>query len=115
LADLELTKLALDLTLMANSAEGDAKEATEEHIKQVAEKMRATVPVRTGATRDSIGYEVVVRNGVVTGEAGPTTEQAIYNEYGTVNMAPQPFAGPALESEAEEYMEDVADAAVRLW
>lgn len=59
--------------------------------ERIAERMRANVAVRTGATRDSIAVDEVEGHPAVTvGEAGP------YLEYGTADTPAQPFVYPSL-------------------
>lgn len=67
------------------------------------EVARENVPVRTGATRDSINMAPGVMPFEGTGymiEVGPTTFYSPFLEYGTIKMAPRPFmviAGDAME------------------
>ena len=109
-----LNELAVSLSLMSQRAEEDAKQVTEEHLAHVIDEMKSTVSVDTGATRDSIDGEVTVKGGVVTGTAGATTPQAVYLEYGGAR-SPIPFAGPALVSDEEHYVQGIADMTTRRW
>ena len=56
-------------------------------------------PVDTGATRDSIGADIEGdgRYASMSAVIGPTTEHAPVVEFGSVDTAPQPFMGPALD------------------
>jgi HK97 gp10 family phage protein len=111
----DLNRVAADLGLMAARAESDAKEVTEEFTRKIADNMRSTVKVDTGATRDSVSYEVTVKSGMVTGEAGASTRQARFLESGTATQPPQPFAGPSLEEQEEPYVKAIADRTTSRW
>lgn len=64
--------------------------AVEEHTRsEVAETARGLVPVETGETLASIEETA---EGVVAGSA------AIYLEFGTYKMAPEPFMRPAADA-----------------
>lgn len=55
------------------------------------------VPVATGALKNSIATSVDVRGDVVVGEVGTNLHYAPYIEFGTRNMAAQPFLVPAFD------------------
>lgn len=78
--------------------------ATRAAIAKTAEDIVATaqtfVPVDTAATKNSIYAEY--SDGGLQADVGPTTEYAPYLEYGTVNMAPHAFMGPALDRHAPD-------------
>lgn len=71
----------------------------------------------------SISYDVTARGTVVTGTIGPKTEKLQGGlgrilEYGTVNNAPIPHLGPALDKEEPvlaRYMEDLGQALLEGW
>jgi HK97 gp10 family phage protein len=72
---------------------------------RIAEDMRASVPVRTGALRASIRTD---SEGVVVGAS-----YAAYVEYGTSHMAPQPFAGPSLHRNIRPAVDDAGKDVIR--
>lgn len=89
--------------MLADASETVVREVTPE----VSADAKRIVPVRTGGTMDAIGFfyegegtevigivgvdeEHVDPEGVVVGQRG------FWLEYGTENMAAQPFLGPAL-------------------
>lgn len=55
---------------------------------------KAGAPVDTGNLKNSISTDV---DGL-TAEIGPTASYAMYVEYGTSRMRPQPFMGPAVDA-----------------
>ena len=60
--------------------------------------MKALVPVRTGALRNSLEIQdgdLSIMVGPVRGGAG---SRAHFTEFGTVNMAAQPFIRPAFDN-----------------
>jgi HK97 gp10 family phage protein len=85
------------------------KPRVESEIETVAENitetMRSLAPVDTGALVDSIDYEV--SGG--TAEIGPTVSYAYFVEYGTVDTPPQPYAGPAADQHADDFVGRVAE------
>ncbi len=69
------------------------------------------VPVDTSATKQSIHPSF--ENGGLVAEVGPTTEYAYWLEYGTTNMAPHAFMGPAFDRHAPDFVEALARLAGR--
>lgn len=109
----ELDALVWSLANAAQKTPGEVLQATKDHIGRVSETMRQTVRVDTGATRDSISDEVRIERGRIVGESGPMTSYAKYLEEGTATRSPHPFAGPAMDKQAPEYVDDVGEAATR--
>ena len=68
-----------------------------------AQRMRGTVAVRTGRLKRAISTSARGLNGRVLIE--PKAFYWRFVEYGTVNMAAQPFVRPAAEAEAPHYLE----------
>lgn len=69
------------------------------------------VPVDTGTTKSSI-HASAPSGGPLAGfsmeaEIGPTTEYAPHLEFGTVNMAPHAFMGPALDRHTPDFIAGV--------
>lgn len=80
-----------------------ARAAVQTTAARVKDTAKALVPVRTGATRASIGYETQLTDGGAEAEIGPTTVQAIFMEWGTYKDAPQAFMGPALDRHSADF------------
>ena len=65
----------------------------------VAERARSTVPVDTGALRDSIGHKVSGSTAYVYAQQ----PYASYVELGTSRQAPQPYLRPAATEDVSVY------------
>jgi len=65
--------------------------------RHVETKAKDDVPVKTGATKNSINAS---SEGELSWRVGPTTEYAPFLEYGTRHMIARPFLIPAVELEA---------------
>lgn len=104
-----LNLVAADFTKAGAEAPQRATKAVTEVIEKVEETAKSFAPVDTGATRDSISSEVTSSAGMVRGEAGPTTRQAIFMEWGTYKDAPQAFMGPALDRHSHELEQSLLD------
>ena len=85
----DLGKVAPHVVKQAGAAVRLATLGTERDAKVLA-------PVDTGNLRNSITSTIRGLSGVV----GPTANYAIHQEYGTSQMGPQPFMGPATERNA---------------
>jgi HK97 gp10 family phage protein len=77
--------------------------------ERVVAAARSSVPVRTGTLRDSIGYELLP-NGV---SIFANTPYAIFVEYGTVNMAAQPFLETNIRSNMQSLMNSISKDLVK--
>ena len=64
--------------------------------RHVETKAKEDVPLKTGATKNSINASP---EGELAWRVGPTTEYAPFLEYGTRYMIARPFLIPALEQE----------------
>ena len=73
--------------------------------RNVERKAKETVPVDTGATRDSIEAR---HKCVLTYSSGPSTHYAPFLEFGTVKMAARPYLIPAVESESPKLRANIA-------
>lgn len=108
----ELDHLAADLVATAAKAHAGAVVSVRSTLDDVVDTAKATVDVASGATRDSIGYDLT--DAGLAGEAGPTTWWAHFIEGGTVTLPPRPFMGPALDAHAEGFVDAIADIGVDL-
>lgn len=96
--------------------------AIKEQADKVADAIRAAAPVKSGNLRNSVkvrrkksdlSLEVTVGDGTtVHGKRGPRGEAnyAIFVEYGTKNMAAQPFAYSTYRAMQDEVNEAINDA-----
>jgi HK97 gp10 family phage protein len=78
---------------------------------QVEGTAKVFAPVDTGHLKGSIGpptYEGDGRFGEITATITAAAAYAGYVEYGTRNMAPHAFMGPALDRHTPEYIEAVS-------
>lgn len=71
--------------------------------------------VDTGTQRASIGADFTGdgRSGLMTAEAGPTTEYSPFREFGTSVAAAHPFMGPAYDRNIGPYTQGLAVLAAR--
>jgi len=69
-------------------------------MKDIAQSL---VRVRTGYLQSTIYYRV---GGMVL-EFGATADYALYNEFGTSRMAPQPFIRPALDANQQKLLDAI--------
>jgi len=78
---------------------------------RVAERMQRNIVavdfVDTGLTLNTVRTDRINPH---QWSIGPTTDYAIYGEYGTRHMAPRPFAGPALAAEKPQFLKALAAA-----
>lgn len=76
----------------------------------LVERARELVPVRTGATRDSITYRLEQQGGAIHIIFGAYTPYAIFLELGTVKMEARPFLRPAVDAIAQTIADRFAAA-----
>ncbi len=83
--------------------------ATRKSGLDIAARSQVTVPVDTGATKNSIDMDVLADgDGKVEVEVGPTTWYAPLLERGTERMPPRPFMGPAFDAVEDTYVAAIA-------
>lgn len=83
-----------------------ASSAVNASVFSVAQRARALVPVRSGQLRSQIEASRVVTG--LTGGVGIVSKAGFYwrfVEFGTVNMAAQPFFRPAAEAESSVFID----------
>lgn len=103
-----LNTLAVELEVHTGTALFKGSEVVRGSAQRVVATAQQLVPVDTGATKGSIhasgpnGAPFTLRS--VEAEIGPTTEYAPHLEYGTVDMAPHAFMGPALDRESPDFV-----------
>lgn len=90
----EVARLAVDLAHAGPYAIEEARHIIEDGAVLIENTARQYVPVKTGATRDSIGTDM---ESELSAAIGPTTPYAPELEYGTGKMAPRPFMGRSLD------------------
>lgn len=82
-------------------------EALDNMAEQAIEGAQSTVPVATGALRDSIESGDKTENSI---EVGASVEYAPFVEFGTTRMVAQPYLGPEadrMQSEAPRILIDI--------
>jgi HK97 gp10 family phage protein len=94
--DRHLRQIIADYDIAAEDAEDAAADAIVEKAQQLA-------PVRTGFLRDSIEKVIVGVHRLITIGA----PYWFFVEYGTVNMAAQPYLNPAIEAVDKRAIADV--------
>lgn len=106
----ELNRLAVDLGKASATAPIKASQAIRKTAFDIVATAQTFVPVDTGATKNSIHATSAdarpLGAGSLVADIGPTTEYAPHLEFGTVNMAPHAFMGPA----ADRHTPDLAKA-----
>lgn len=114
-----LTELVSAFEAEVIHSPGRARRVVQTYSAKVKQSMRQDAPVDRGRMRDSITYETKQLAGGATGEIGPSATrdgfpypQAV--EWGTSRMPPQPFAGPALDRHAEDFVNDISQEASKL-
>lgn len=77
-------------------------------VEEGIQLAKDNAPVDTGALRDEIHAEDVSD---LAGSVVSAIEYAIFNELGTVKMAPSPYMTPMAEVMRPRFFSDMADAA----
>lgn len=115
----QVARLAKDLVVAAPAGQAAAKAVTSRGALNVKRHAARLISGNSYAPYypKSISYDTTVEDGVVTAEIGPDKSRqgrqgALGNilEYGTVNNAPIPHLGPALDSEEPKYVEYLGQA-----
>lgn len=110
-----LNELIDDFRTEARLATPRARRVVETNLAQVSDTAKGLVEVDTGELRDSISYEThETAGGSASGEVGPTAAHGPFVENGTVHMAPRPFMDPALDQQADEFVDDVLNQVSQL-
>lgn len=90
-----------------------ARAVVQKHSARIKDTMKSFEPVDEGTMRDSTTYETRQLVHGAVGEVGPTATRDGFPypaavEWGTSKMAPQAFAGPALDRHSGDFVKDVA-------
>lgn len=93
---------------------GMLRQIVEAAAFKVEARAKDLVPVDTGATKNSIATTIEGDAAETTAQIGPTTEYAIYLEFGTYRMAPRPFLRPALAEVKPQFVEAVQQTLEKL-
>ena len=72
---------------------------------KIQDNAEFTQGYQTGTTKRSV--VLLIKDGGLTAESGPTTEYSGYVEYGTRFMDAQPFVKPALEEQTKKFKQDI--------
>ncbi len=96
----ELNQLIVDLT----AAPAEVRDGTILAVRKVSEDIKRDAmifaPYEFGFLKGSITRETTIRVADVEAEIGPTAEYGVHLEFGTENMAPHAFMGPAFDRNA---------------
>lgn len=119
-----LDELVVGLESEAALAPSRARVVVQDTAKKVTETMKQMAPVDEGELRDSITYSTKLFGSGAKGagaeaEIGPEATRDGYPypiavEYGTSKMAPEPYAGPALDKHADEFVQGIANEVSKL-
>lgn len=99
----DLNRLAADLAAAGPQAAAQASVVVHKTAMDIEATAKVLAPVDTGATMNSIGYDVEPGNDISV-VIGPTTHYAPYLEFGTSRMAPHGFMGPALDRHTPSFV-----------
>lgn len=102
----ELNTLAVGFEIHSIAAVKRGEVLVDATAQRVVATAQRLVPVDTGTTKSSIHATRLgfASQGAIEAEIGPTTHYAPHLEYGTVNMAPHAFMGPALDRETPGFV-----------
>lgn len=115
----QVARLAKDLAVAAPAGQAAAKAVTSRGALNVKRNAARLISGNSYAPYypKSISYDTTVKDGMVVAEIGPDKSRqgrqgALGNilEYGTVNNAPIPHLGPALDSEEPKFVEYLGKA-----
>lgn len=84
----EVNRLEADIGASIVAVPTASRAVVQHEGQEMVGRMRDEAPVRTGELRADIGLRTTA-DGV---EAGSSVDQGFYQEFGTVDMAPQPWA-----------------------
>lgn len=112
-----LNELMVEFASEAAEAPARARMVVQATARQVKATMQSFAPRDTGELAASISYETKMLKDGAVGEIGPTATRNGFPypaavEWGTSRMAPQAFAGPALDRHSGEFVEQIADKAI---
>lgn len=89
----------------------NSEDAVEKATDLIVEKARALAPVDTGELRKSIRSTVKRMAGdIARGQVEAAADYALFVEYGTEYMKPQPFLEPAIEDGIKYLMKQLESA-----
>lgn len=108
----EVNRFSQRLAVAGTTVLPRAAAAVQKTALDIVATAQTFVPVDTGATRSSIHNEP--SDGGLQADIGPTTEYAPHLEYGTVNMAPHAFMGPALDIHAPDLAQALTEIGLQL-
>jgi HK97 gp10 family phage protein len=106
----ELELLAAQFKAAATPVRKAARDTVKDTTKKVEEAARNLVPVDTGSLRASIDSELYGGTSSPSGRVSTGEHYAMFVEYGTSRMAPQPFMTPALEQNEDGFYTDTETA-----
>jgi len=106
----ELRALEAALGKGVAKVEGLAPKVVAKVAHDIEASAKLGAPVDTGHLKNSISTDV---DGL-TAEIGPTASYAMYVEYGTSRMRPQPYMGPAVDANEGNFVEAMGQVGEKL-
>lgn len=102
-AQIEITRNRLPA--LRQGIRRQAARVVKEVVTECATRAKAFAPVDTGELRDEIHTE---EQGELAADAVSSVPHSIFNEFGTVKMAPQPYMAPAAEETRPRFLSRMA-------
>ena len=99
----QINTIVVSLVTAVKDVERRADQVIDKTANDIANTAKQLVPVDTGATKASIGYDRPLGADLVA-IIGPTTEYAPHLEWGTARMAPRAFMGPSLDIHSPRFV-----------
>ena len=102
----EVRELARDLAEAPGKIRRRAPEAIRKTALSIERSAKSIVPVETGLLRSSIGSDI----GALSATIGTDLRYAHFVEWGTSEMAPQPYMRPAFDRNIGKLEQELGDA-----
>lgn len=98
----QVSALAADFRGVARGTPAAVGRTVTSTVRRTAAAARGNAPVRSGGLRGSVRFNARGLSGFVEATAG----HAVFVEYGTAFMDPQPFMGPAGDARERGFYDD---------
>lgn len=94
----QIVNLAVDLARIADDVPRRSSLVVRKSSTDLERQMKARAAVDTGYLKSSIGTDFGTEGNLTYGDTGPAADYGAHVEFGTRNMAPQPYAMPAADA-----------------